>query len=282
MLKYSASGNHQVYHHAGPLHFQQRALERLRFINEVVDRAARQDRGRRHQEYGMERTADMLDGIKDLGFNYAAWSGSTIALDDIVMPEDKPRILAEADAKVSEVQEQYRMGFLTDEERYNKVIDIWRNATDEVTDALQKSISKWNPVYMMAQSGARGNIQQISQLGGMRGIMVDPSGRMVEQPVRSNFREGLSVLEYFTSTHGQRKGLVDTALRTPTQVAYTKVDVAQDDSQRRRMRLWLRYLGRLEIDGELIEDLRQDCGRFAVSDVFTPDRRRDLQSRWFH
>jgi DNA-directed RNA polymerase subunit beta' len=142
----------------------------------------------------------------------------------------KAKILAEADEKANEIQEQYRMGFLTDDERYNKVIDVWRSATDEVADALKESISRWNPVYMMAESGARGNIQQISQLGGMRGIMVDPSGRMVEQPVRSNLREGLSVLEYFTSTHGQRKGLVDTALRTADSGYLTRrlVDVAQD------------------------------------------------------
>jgi DNA-directed RNA polymerase subunit beta' len=277
VLKYSASGQTTRFITTpGRCIFNSVLLERLRFINEVVDRKLL---GKivadGIREYGMERTADMLDGIKDLGFNYAAWSGSTIALDDIVMPEDKPRILAEADAKVSEVQEQYRMGFLTDEERYNKVIDIWRNATDEVTDALQKSISKWNPVYMMAQSGARGNIQQISQLGGMRGIMVDPSGRMVEQPVRSNFREGLSVLEYFTSTHGQRKGLVDTALRTADSGYLTRrlVDVAQDVIVREEecgCGCGIRVRA-IEIEGELIEDLYDRIvGRFAVSDIVHP------------
>ncbi|MGI6661167.1 MAG: DNA-directed RNA polymerase subunit beta' [Bacillota bacterium] len=251
-------------------------LKKLRFVNKVVDRKLLAGIvAESIREYGMESTSEMLDRIKDLGFNYATLAGSTISLDDITMPGEKSKILGEADTKVNEIQEQYRMGLLTDEERYNKVIDIWRNATDEVTKALQQSISKWNPVYMMAESGARGNIQQISQLGGMRGIMVDPSGRMVEQPVRSNFREGLSVLEYFTSTHGQRKGLVDTALRTADSGYLTRrlVDVAQDVIVREEecgcgCGIWVKAV---EIEGELIEDLYDRIvGRFAVSDILNP------------
>ena len=189
--------------------FNQVLPEGLRFINKVVDRKmlGRIVAGGITQ-YGMELTAQMLDGIKELGFSYATQAGSTIALHDISVPEEKQEILRDADEKVNDIQEQYRMGFLTDDERYHKVIDVWREATNQVTEKLQDAIGRWNPVYMMAASGARGNMQQISQLGGMRGIMVDPSGRMVEQPVRSNFREGLSVLEYFTSTHGRERALL--------------------------------------------------------------------------
>ncbi|HHY12320.1 MAG TPA: DNA-directed RNA polymerase subunit beta' [Firmicutes bacterium] len=251
--------------------------EKLRFVNEVVDRRLL---GKivagSIREYGMENTAVMLDSIKELGFSFATQAGSTISIDDISVPDEKPEILEKADEQVNEIQEQYRMGFLTDDERYNKVIDVWRSATDEVTEALQNSIGKWNPVYMMAESGARGNIQQISQLGGMRGIMVDPSGRMVEQPVRSNFREGLSVLEYFTSTHGQRKGLVDTALRTADSGYLTRrlVDVAQDVIVREDecgcdCGIWVKAI---EIEGELIEDLHDRIvGRFAVNDILHPE-----------
>ncbi len=251
--------------------------EKLRFVNKVVDRRllAKVVAGS-ISEYGMEHTAEMLDAIKDLGFSYATQAGSTIAIDDIVVPQEKSKILAKADEQVNEIQEQYRMGFLTEDERYQKVIEVWRDATDKVTQALRDSIGKWNPVYMMAESGARGNIQQISQLGGMRGIMVDPAGRMVEQPVRANFREGLSVLEYFTSTHGQRKGLVDTALRTADSGYLTRrlVDVAQDVIVRETecgcdCGILVRAI---EIDGELIEDLRDRIvGRFAVSDILHPE-----------
>ncbi|HHW18414.1 MAG TPA: DNA-directed RNA polymerase subunit beta' [Firmicutes bacterium] len=257
--------------------FNQVLPEGLRFVNEVVDRKRL---GKlvalSIRRYGMELTAQMLDGIKDLGFFYATKAGSTISIDDIVVPKEKPEILREAEAKVQEIQEQYQMGFLTEDERYNKVIEVWRDATDRVTKALQDSIDKWNPVYMMAISGARGNMQQISQLGGMRGIMVDPSGRMVEQPVRSNFREGLTVLEYFTSTHGQRKGLVDTALRTADSGYLTRrlVDVAQDVIVREEdcgteNGIIVR---KIEIDGELIETLYDRIvGRFAAKDVIDPN-----------
>ena len=250
--------------------------EKLRFVNEVVDRKLLGEIvASSIREYGMEETAKVLDGIKDLGFSFATRAGSTISIDDISVPAEKAKILAEADEKANEIQEQYRMGFLTDDERYNKVIDVWRSATDEVADALKESISRWNPVYMMAESGARGNIQQISQLGGMRGIMVDPSGRMVEQPVRSNLREGLSVLEYFTSTHGQRKGLVDTALRTADSGYLTRrlVDVAQDVIVKEEEcgcdnGIWVKTIN---IEGETIEDLRDRIiGRFAVNDILHP------------
>lgn len=278
VVKYGENGKaRRLITTPGRCIFNNVLFEKLRFVNKVVDRKLLGEIvAESIREYGMDATADMLDKIKDLGFYYATKAGSTISLDDIPMPEEKAEIIAEAEKRVNQVQEQYRMGFLTEEERYNKVIDIWRSATEEVTEALKRSVSKWNPVYMMAESGARGNIQQISQLGGMRGIMVDPSGRMVEQPVRSNFREGLSVLEYFISTHGQRKGLVDTALRTADSGYLTRrlVDVAQDVIVREEecgCGCGIRVKA-INIDGELIEDLRDRIvGRFAVSDIVHPE-----------
>ena len=218
----------------------------------------------------------MLDGIKDLGFTFSTKAGSTIAITDVTVPKEKPEMLQEADQRVAEIEEQYQMGFLTKDERYDKIISIWRETTDKVTAAMQKAFDDRNPVIMMVKSGARGNPQQISQLGGMRGIVVDPSGRMVEQPVRSNFREGLTVLEYFTSTHGQRKGLVDTALRTADSGYLTRrlVDVAQDVIVREEdcgteSGITVREI---KIDGELVESLYDRLiGRFSLRDVVHPE-----------
>ncbi|KJS14329.1 MAG: DNA-directed RNA polymerase subunit beta' [Peptococcaceae bacterium BRH_c8a] len=183
-----------------------------------------------YRKYGFAETGELLDGIKKLGFQYATKGGVTIGNADIIIPKEKKGILAEADAQVQKVEIQYRRGLITDDERYRKVIGIWNTATRDVTDALVKSLDKFNPIYMMANSGARGNIQQIRQLAGMRGLMADPSGRIIDLPIKANFREGLTVLEYFISTHGARKGLADTALRTADSGYLTRrlVDVAQD------------------------------------------------------
>ncbi len=179
---------------------------------------------------GNAAAANMLDGIKKLGFTYSTRAGITVGVSDIVVPEEKRQILAEADQSVGQVEQQFRRGLITDEERYQLVIDIWNKATDNVTKALMESLDHFNPVYMMATSGARGNIQQLRQLAGMRGLMADPSGRTIELPIKANFREGLTVLEYFISTHGARKGLADTALRTADSGYLTRrlVDVSQD------------------------------------------------------
>ena len=182
------------------------------------------------RRFGTMQTSVILDKIKELGFAYSTKAGITIAVADIVVPEKKQEILAEADQKVETVMRQYRRGLITEDERYDRVIAIWSKAKDEVTDVLMKSMDKFNAIYMMANSGARGNVSQITQLAGMRGLMANPSGRIIELPIRSNFREGLTVLEYFISTHGARKGLADTALRTADSGYLTRrlVDVAQD------------------------------------------------------
>ncbi len=182
------------------------------------------------RRFGTTQTSIILDKIKELGFTYSTKAGITIAVADIVVPEKKKDILAAAEEKVATVMAQYRRGLITEDERYDRVISIWSKAKDEVTDVLMKSMDKFNAIFMMANSGARGNVSQITQLAGMRGLMANPSGRIIELPIKSNFREGLTVLEYFISTHGARKGLADTALRTADSGYLTRrlVDVAQD------------------------------------------------------
>nr|MBO2478504.1 DNA-directed RNA polymerase subunit beta' [Bacillota bacterium] len=182
------------------------------------------------RRFGTTQTAIMLDRIKELGFRYSTKAGLTIAVSDIIVPEAKKEILAKAEADVERVLRQYRRGLITEEERYNRVISIWSKAKDELTEKLMQTMGKDNSIYMMAHSGARGSVSQITQLAGMRGLMANPSGRIIEMPIKSNFREGLTVLEYFISTHGARKGLADTALRTADSGYLTRrlVDVAQD------------------------------------------------------
>jgi len=182
------------------------------------------------RRFGTMHTSIILDKIKELGFKYSTKAGITIAVADIVVPAKKKEILEAADEKVQAVMTQYRRGLITDDERYDRVISIWSKAKDEVTEVLMKSMDKFNAIFMMANSGARGNVSQITQLAGMRGLMANPSGRIIELPIKSNFREGLTVLEYFISTHGARKGLADTALRTADSGYLTRrlVDVAQD------------------------------------------------------
>jgi len=183
-----------------------------------------------YRKLGYSATVELLDGIKKVGYHFATRAGVSIGVTDITIPEAKKEILASAEKQVETVEVQYRRGLITEEERYRKVIGIWNEATDQVTRALMETLDKFNPVYMMANSGARGNIQQIRQLAGMRGLMADPSGRIIDLPIKANFREGLTVLEYFISTHGARKGLADTALRTADSGYLTRrlVDVAQD------------------------------------------------------
>jgi DNA-directed RNA polymerase subunit beta' len=215
----------------GRLIFNEVLPPELRYVNRAVDKKALGNIiSESFRLFGSVLTAKVLDGIKELGFKYATQAGITIAVTDIKVPEEKVGILAEADADVEQIEYQHRRGLINDDERYNKVVQVWTKATEDVTEALKDSFDRFNPVYMMATSGARGNIQQIRQLAGMRGLMADPSGRIIDVPIKANFREGLTVLEYFTSTHGARKGLADTALRTADSGYLTRrlVDVAQD------------------------------------------------------
>ncbi|HCD41086.1 MAG TPA: DNA-directed RNA polymerase subunit beta', partial [Firmicutes bacterium] len=183
-----------------------------------------------HQKYGNTRTSVILDNLKTIGFRYATQSGTTVGVEDIVIPDEKDQIIKEAEKRVEEIEQQHRRGLITNDERYQLVIDSWTEAKERIQQAMLDGFDELNPVYMMAISGARGNVSQLSQLAGMRGLVADPSGRTIDFPIKANFREGLTVLEYFSSTHGTRKGLADTALRTADSGYLTRrlVDVAQD------------------------------------------------------
>src|ERR1700721_2933876 len=188
-------------------------------------------------KYGLQITVQMLDEVKKLGFLYATRAGISIGIDDMVVPEEKPKLVRDAEKQVVEVQQQYQEGAITQSERYNKIIEVWSKVTERVAEEMFKSMEEddrtgryLNPIYIMADSGARGSKQQIRQLSGMRGLMAKPSGEIIETPITANFREGLNVLQYFISTHGARKGLADTALKTADSGYLTRrlVDVAQD------------------------------------------------------
>jgi len=205
--------------------------EDLRFINRTLDRGAIRDIvTQTFERHGNEVTAEVVDRIKNLGFAAATQAGVSISIDDVAIPEDKAKTIAEAERKVAEIDRQFQRGLISEQERYEHTVKIWTDATKNVIDAMMLALDKRGSVYMMATSGARGNTQQMGQIGGMRGLIADPQGRIIDLPIRSNFREGLTVLEYFISTHGGRKGLADTAIRTADSGYLTRrlVDVAQD------------------------------------------------------
>ncbi|SES19946.1 DNA-directed RNA polymerase subunit beta' [Gracilibacillus ureilyticus] len=182
------------------------------------------------KRFKISETSKMLDRMKDLGFAYSTKAGITVGVADIVVLAEKEEILQESQAKVDKVLQQFRRGLITDEERYDRVISIWSQAKDDIQERLMKTLNPRNPIFMMSDSGARGNASNFTQLAGMRGLMANPAGRIIELPIKSSFREGLTVLEYFISTHGARKGLADTALKTADSGYLTRrlVDVAQD------------------------------------------------------
>src|SRR3982075_2888134 len=201
------------------------------YLNHILDKSALKKLiTESYRKFGNAATAEFLDAIKALGFRYATQSGTTVSISDIIVPQSKHELLDKAQASVDELHQLFNDGFISDDERYNKTIEIWSKAGEDVTGAMQAAQNPLNPVFMMATSGARGSIAQVKQLGGMRGLMSDPSGRILEIPVKASLKEGLTVLEYFISTHGARKGLADTALRTADSGYLTRrlVDVAQD------------------------------------------------------
>lgn len=201
------------------------------FINDVIDKSGlKRIILKCIKLYGSEEAAIIADNIKQLGFRYATKSGVTISASDIKTPAAKAGVLKKADEIVSQIEDQYYRGLITDDERYNSIVQLWNDTTNEITDIVSQSLDRQGGVYMMATSGAKGNISQIRQMAGMRGLMIDPSGKILEFPIRSGFHEGLSVMEYFISSHGARKGLADTALRTSDAGYLTRrlVDVAQD------------------------------------------------------
>jgi DNA-directed RNA polymerase subunit beta' len=217
---------------AGRIIFNEALPERLRFKNYPMKKEnLGQVIAGCFKEYGHARTVEMADEIKRLGFTYATKAGVTIAMSDARVPSGKQEELAKADARITELEEHYREGLITESERYQQTVDAWKEATENVTRMVEASLDPYGSIYTIAKSGAtKAKFQQIRQLSGMRGLMASPSGRIIDIPIRGNFREGLSVLEYFISSHGARKGLADTALRTAESGYLTRrlIDVAQD------------------------------------------------------
>ena len=238
-----------------------------KMLGEIVDKC--------YRKYGASKTAVVLDEIKRIGFNYATKGAITIGVTDIAIPKEKKELLSESDSKIDSIERLFRRGLISDNERYEQVIETWQDTTENITNALMKDLDRLNPVYMMANSGARGSVNQIRQLAGMRGLMANTSGMIIEIPIRANFREGLNVLEFFISTHGARKGLADTALRTADSGYLTRrlVDVSQEvivreDDCGTEEGLWVSEIR----DGdEIIEKLEDRLtGRFTINDVIHP------------
>src|SRR5687767_3501763 len=256
--------------------------EPLRFLNqELKKKEVTALVGRCHNLLGNEVTVHFLDELKDLGFRYATLSGISIGIDDMHIPSMKKQHITKAREDVNEVETQYQDGVITNGERYNKVVDIWAHVTEVIADEMFRELGEgeqggeFNPIYMMADSGARGSKQQIRQLAGMRGLMAKPSGEIIETPITSNFREGLTVLEYFTSTHGARKGLADTALKTADSGYLTRrlVDVSQDVIVSEYDCGTVKYIDATPLveGGDIIQSLRDRVlGRVAAEDVRDP------------
>ncbi|MBX6350160.1 MAG: DNA-directed RNA polymerase subunit beta' [Clostridia bacterium] len=272
-----APGTPRIETTVGRVVFNEQLPEALRFINRVVDRkelgAIVADC---YRLLGAAGTVRMLDAIKEAGFHYATVSGTSVALTDLMVEVGKDEVLKAAEAEVETIESQYRRGLLTAQERYDRVVAVWNRAKDQLQERLMERLDPFNSVNMMATSGARGNVAQITQLSGMRGLMVDPSGRTIELPVKASLLEGLTVLEYFTSTHGARKGLADTALRTADSGYLTRrlVDVAQDVIVREEdCGTTAGVLVRPITDGtEVIEPLSaRIVGRWSVRDVVHPE-----------
>lgn len=229
-----------------------------------------------YMKHGPTKTSVMLDKIKAKGYHYSTIGAITVATADMVVPESKKTLLAEADEVVNKIEKQYRRGFISEDERYERVIEKWTKTTDEVADALMGNLDKFNPIFMMADSGARGSKSQIKQLAGMRGLMANPSGKIIELPIRSSFREGLDVLEYFISTHGARKGNADTALKTADSGYLTRrlVDVSQDVIVREEdCGTTESYeVSEIKEGNEIIESISERLtGRYAGEDIVDPN-----------
>jgi DNA-directed RNA polymerase subunit beta' len=261
------------------------------FINQVMDKKALGELiDQAYRRMGNKATVILADRLRTLGYQNATRAGISICIDDMKVPPDKPKYLAEAAEEVEQIHEQYQEGLITDGERYNKVIDIWAQATEKITgqlldgiateiyvdaEGVEHSVPSFNAIYMMADSGARGSAQQMRQLAGMRGLMAKPSGAIIETPITSNFREGLSVLQYFISTHGARKGLADTALKTANSGYLTRrlVDVSQDVIIRQQD---CGTQDALEVEsliegGEIVEPLGERIlGRVTLVDIVDP------------
>jgi DNA-directed RNA polymerase subunit beta' len=268
----------------GRVLFNQGLPAELRFVDEVLDKGKLQDLvARCYQLFGDEGTAQVVDQIKEVGFRYATRSGISMSIFDLTMPEVKAAILKRASDQVGEVEQQYRRGLLTEDEQYAKVVELWTRVKDEVTSAVAAGLDPTGPISVMAKSGAtKQGMGPIAQLAGMRGLMADASGRIIAMPIRSSFREGLTALEYFISSHGSRKGLADTALRTADAGYLTRrlVDVAQDviiksEDCGTQSGFWVRISD--DIGGQGLAE--QIVGRVAARPIVDPDTGEILAGR---
>ena len=269
------SGNPRTRHietTVGRIIFNEIVPEGIPFQNQTMDRLAlRKVVALCYRTLGGEATAEVVDRIKNTGFHYATRSGITIAIHEIQVPKDKPQLLRAAEKDVATLVEEYQMGLITDDERYQATVDIWSKTTKEIENRIKDRMSEYGSLNAMASSGTKGNITQIRQMAGMRGLMSDPNGRVIELPIKGSFREGLTVLEYFISTHGTRKGLADTALRTADSGYLTRrlIDVAQDVIilEEDCGTLSGLYIEREE-NSDTMETLRERIiGRYAATDI---------------
>ncbi|GIL11930.1 MAG: DNA-directed RNA polymerase subunit beta' [Chloroflexota bacterium] len=258
--------------------------DEMRFVQETMGKKQLQELvAKCYQRLGADRTTDIVDAIKNLGFHYATISGTTIAVSDLTIPDERKDILAEAEGVVERAERDFRRGLLTEEERYQITIDEWNRAKDRLQDLIRQALDPYGPIAIMAISGStKGGFGPITQLAGMRGLMADPSGRIIDLPIRSHFREGLTALEYFISTHGARKGLADTALRTADAGYLTRrlVDVAQDVIVNRvdcgtEAGMWIRRAD--DVAGQTLYE--RIVGRCAASDTYDPETRRLIVAR---
>ncbi len=256
----------------GRIIFNEALPETLPFQNYTMDRPAlRRLVALVYRELGSESTAEVVDRIKDVGFRYATQSGVTIAIHEIAVPHHKGELIAEADQLVADLEDQYQMGLITEEERYQGAVEVWSETTRRIENDIAENLSEYGSLNYMASSGTKGNITQIRQMAGMRGLMADPHGQIIPEPIRASFREGLTVLEYFISTHGARKGLADTALRTADSGYLTRrlIDVSQDviigdHDCETTTGLWIEQRD----EGVTMEDFRDRIiGRYAAAPV---------------
>ncbi|MEG1706986.1 MAG: DNA-directed RNA polymerase subunit beta', partial [Clostridia bacterium] len=233
-----------------------------------------------YKVHGTSVTVEMLDAIKSLGYKYSTISGITTSLFDMHIPSAKKEIIAEAEKEVVDIEDHFNDGLLTENERYKETIEVWTKAANDVSAKVKEGLNKYNPIWIMADSGARGSMDQIRQLCGMRGLMSDPSGKTIELPVKSCFREGLSVLEYFISTHGGRKGMADTALKTADSGYLTRrlVDVSHDVIIReddcshggRPQGMWIKAFTGIN-ENEVIEKfIDRIIGKVVIDDIINP------------
>ncbi len=275
---------HRIKTSVGRIIFNEVLPTEISFYNKAIDKSAlKQIVAECYKLLSHEDMAVVLDNLKQLGFHYATKSGTTIAMSDIEVPQSKPKLLEQAEERATIIENQYHRGLITEGERYNGIIEVWTEATDRITDAISETLNRYGGIYMMAASGTKGNISQIRQMAGMRGLMTDPSGRIIDFPIKSSLREGLSVLEYFISTHGARKGLADTALRTSNSGYLTRrlIDVAQDVITRQldcgtTDGIWVSE----PQTGELLPPLSERIiGRLAASKLVNPRTRKTIVHR---